>query len=274
MPKYLLILFLCTFLACSSAEDTERKLLRKGNQVGSGVFRASDEKVLSSPKLTYSPSPTYAWKRNTDSKFQVITKEHFRCKGSSLNNAYLIDDSSGERLLSDCKGGNRHSLPLHNEQEFIYPILITLLNEIQNKTGKKLVILSGHRCPTHNEYIDYSKYNLNSKHTIGAEVAFFVEGLENSPEALVNILMEHYKEDTEGKEYTNFDRYLKSDTNVSTQPWYNKEIFIKLHKNNEGHNKEIFKTHPFISVQVRYDREKKQRVNYTWNLAHQNYYRW
>ncbi len=266
MLKLFLYPLLFTLIACSSAEDSERNLLRKGNRTGSGVFRANDERVLKPTKLSFIEPPKYPWRKSK----QVITKEHFRCKGSVLNPSFTL----GDRTIKDCHGGYQHSLPLQNGKEFIYPVLVDTLNYIQEKTGKKITIISGHRCPMHNEYIDTSSYNASSKHTIGAEVAFYVQDPDLPSEEIVTIIIDKYKDDIEGKAYQEFSRYIKPDTNVSTQPWFNKEIFIKIFNKTEGRNKETSENLPYISIQVRYNREENKNVSYSWDLANQNYYRW
>ena len=126
------------------------------------------------------------------------------------------------------------SLPLLNNKEFIYPILIDLLNYIQDKSDKKVVITSGHRCPEHNAYIDSSKENQASKHMIGAEVSFYVKGLEDQPEKVIKLIQSYYQEKPKICRFKRISRNLnamrKIITNVSSFPWMNKEIFVKLFK--------------------------------------------
>jgi hypothetical protein len=175
----------------------------------------------------------------------------------------------------DCGGVDKHSLPMDEDKEFFYPILIDLVNYLQVKTGKRVVITSGHRCPEHNTYVDPSVENQYSKHQIGAEVSFYVQGMESEPEAIVKYLQAYYLEKPEYrdlKEYREFQRY-EGETNVSTLPWMNKEIFIKLYDKKEGRNFDNRHPYPYVSIQVRYDRAKKERVVYSWDKAHRNYLR-
>jgi hypothetical protein len=51
-------------------------------------------------------------------------------------------------------------------------------------------------------------------------------------------------------------------------------VFVKIYRENEGRNFDNQHAYPYISIQVRYDREKKQRVLYSWDLATHNYLRW
>ncbi len=261
------------FYACSGAEQTESKALRKKNQIAAPLLRDEEEEVLYLPSNLTSPSPSYPWQTTyaQSSQLSLITKEYFRCKGSIQNPPYQQEGQ--EAYTFDCRGGNKHSLPLRDGEEFIYPILINLLNFLQKKTEKQVIVLSGHRCPEHNTYIDPSSYNRTSKHQIGAEVAFYLQGLESSPEKVVSLLMEYYQS-SEEKSLQSFSRYEKPDTNVSTPPWYNKEIFIKMFLEGEGRNREISISHPYISVQVRYDSTLGKRVYYSWDQAHKQFYRW
>jgi hypothetical protein len=144
---------------------------------------------------------------------------------------------------------------------------LDLLNYVQEQTGKRVIVTSGHRCPAHNTYADLSKDNRTSKHQIGAEVDFYVQGMEDTPLAVVELLMGFYQ----GKEFGAFQRYEKSD--VSTKPWMNQEIFIKLQLSHEGRDIDNRHPHPYITLQVRYDREAKERVSYDWKKANLGYAR-
>ena len=114
-----------------------------------------------------------------------------------------------------------------------------------------MIITSGHRCPQHNTYVDPSYYNRTSKHLIGAEVSFYVQGMEYLAETIAHYLQDYYHTHFDRPDYAVFKRYEKNDTNVSTQPWYNKEIFIKLFKKDEGHNFDNRHPYPYVSIQVR-----------------------
>lgn len=199
----------------------------------------------------------YPWEKNKLYSLPKITKDFFRCKGS-LMHPPIVDASDPERIVTfkDCSG--RH---LFGSQPGVYPILVDLLNFLQTKTCKKAVITSGYRCPEHNQYIDRSIWGRNSKHLIGAEVDFYVEGYEEKPEKIVQLLMDFYqsKRYHKKKEYQIFSRYEKK-TNVTEKPWFNKEIFIKLYKASEGRNFDNRHPYSYLSVQVRYDCESKKRV--------------
>ena len=111
---------------------------------------------------------------------------------------------------------------------------------------------------------------------IGAEVSFYVQGMEELSEKIIQLCQDFYKTNPDysnKKEYTEFKVYEKEDTYVSTPPVYNKEIYIKLYKKKEGRDFDNRHPYPYISIQVRHDREKDERVIYSWKEANQNYLR-
>lgn len=219
----------------------------------------------------------YPWDDVAQGSLTKITKEYFRCKGSSAHPA-KYEIIKGEKVhYLDCGGIQSHSLPLRNGKEFIYPILIDLLNYIQEITEKQVVITSGHRCPDHNRYVNPLPQNRYSKHQIGAEVSFYVKGMEGEPGYIVKLLMEYYKNKPKyagKKDYQEFLRYEKKDSYVAIQPWYNKEVFIKIFQAHEGRDLDNNHAYPYVSIQVRYDEELQARVNYTWDLAWRNFLRY
>lgn len=214
--------------------------------------------------------PQYPWNHGTHKKVSPITKEYFRCKGSSLNPPIpILRDGKVVENIFDCNGPSSHSLPIRHGQEFIYPILIELLNEIQATTGKPVTITSGHCCPAHNKYIDPSPKNQASKHQTGAEVSFYVPGLEGKPEVILSCIEAFYKSQPRyaaDKAYAQFERYDK-ETDVSTKPWFNKEILFKLYLPHEGRNGDNKHGFAYFSLQVRFDRDTNMRVGYSWDEA-------
>jgi len=268
------LISLCT--GCSSSEESDSSLLRHQNQKGEYIYRVHNEYLFNPPPPEKVVLEPYPWEKSTIGNYPKITKEFFCCKGSNLNPVRVVQQNGEIIRYYDCSGAEKHSLPLRDKKEFVYPILIDLLNHIQAKTEKKVVITSGHRCPEHNTYVDPSPENQHSKHMIGAEVSFYVQGLENRPEEIVKHIQEYYRNNLkykDQKEYVEFQRYEKEDTNVTTLPWYNKEIFIKLFKKKEGRSFDNRHPYPYISIQVRYDMELQEKVIYTWDKATRNYLR-
>lgn len=258
--------------SCSGLQRSEKEKIRRRNCVSEEVHRTKDEESFSIGPLKPAPKAPYLWQ--SDSNLPRITKDFFRCKGCSLNQPRK--DLSGliaKDQILDCEGGTKHGLPMIGKTGGVYPILIDLLNYVQKKTRKRVVITSGHRCPIHNAYVDSSKSNQTSKHQIGAEVNFYVQGMEDRPLEVVGLLMQYYQEAKESKENQNFTRYTKNDTGVSTPPWMNKEVYIKLFQKDEGRNFDNRHPHPYIDIQVRFDREKNERVVYSWEKANKNYSR-
>jgi hypothetical protein len=261
--------------ACSSEEQTDSPPMR--NQKGEYIYRKYNESLLAIPSPEKIPPKIYPWDKEQVGNYPKITKEFFRCKGKSLNPCHIVQQNGEPQRHYDCGGVQKHSLPLQDGKEFIYSILIELTNYIQAKTGRQVIITSGHRCPEHNTYVDPSVENQCSKHMIGAEVDFYVQGMEDQPEAIITLIQMFYMETPRyigQKDYQTFHRYEKEDTNVSTPPWYNKEVFIKLFRKKEGRNFDNRHPYPYISIQVRYDRDAKEKIIYTWEKGFRNYHRW
>lgn len=265
---FLLILFI--FLSACSTKGSQKRVVLKGDY----ITRHHNEIAYAPPPPQKKVQISYPWEKPMTGNFTKLTKEFFRCKGSNLNPARVVQNENRIERIFDCGGSEKHSLPIMENEEFIYPILINLVNYIQAKTEKKVVITSGHRCPEHNMYADPD--NIYSKHMIGAEVSFYVQGLEEQPEKLIKIIQDYYLEVDKykgQKEYEEFKRYEKNDTNVSIQPWMNKEIFVKLFKKGEGRNFDNRHPYPYISIQVRYDYDKQEKVAYSWDRAYHGYLR-
>lgn len=271
---YIILAFFC--LGCSSSDETDSSF-RLRNQKGEYIYRKHNESIFTIAQPEKTPPKNYPWDKIQVGNHPQITKEFFRCKGSSLNPYRIIQQKDEIIHCYDCGGVEKHSLPLKDGKEFVYPILLDLLNFIQAETGKRIVITCGHRCPEHNTYADSSPENQYSKHMIGAEVAFYVQGMEEQPEDIVALIQNFYQQNPRYKglkDYTAFKRYEKGDTNVSTPPWHNKEIFVKLFKKKEGRNFDNRHPYPYISIQVRHDRDTDQKVNYSWEKAYRCYHRW
>jgi len=258
----LLTLLFFTLGGCSGIERSENEKIRRRNCKGEPIYRAHDEYSYAIQPPKHTPRALYPWERPT----AKLTKEFFRCKGDS-SHPPLSNPEDPANPLCDCEA-RRHGLPVIHGQEGVYPILLELLNYLQENTGKKVIITCGHRCPKHNSYSDPSKENLLSKHQIGAEVDFYVQGLEDKPLEVINLLLDYYK--NRDSSYA-FRRYEKADARSSTQPWMNKEVFIQLFQAHEGRDGDNNHPYPYISIQVRYDRDSQEKVIYEWKKAHLGY---
>jgi hypothetical protein len=270
MNRTIRILSLIALLnSCGSGfKGSEQKKLKERNSVTEWIQRSSGDQryVVQNPEHT--PRSPYPWE--TQAHLPRITREFFRCRGSSLNPSLVAED--GITAVLDCDG--RHGLPVFAGREGIYPVLVELLNFLQKRTGRRVIITSGHRCPAHNGYVDPSKEAKTSKHQIGAEVDFYIQGMEDQPLEIVALIMQYYQENPvykNQKECSHFVRYDKPDARVATAPWYNKEIFIKLNEKNENRDKDNLHPYPYLTIQVRFDRDKKERVVFDWERAHKGY---
>lgn len=250
------VILLC---GCSGLEKAENERLRRKNAIAEPILRMSNHQTLSQAPELIERTP-YSWEISLIGNHLPITQEYFRCRGSARHEMYTHKNQP----LFDCSG--LHSLPLKDGKEYIWPTLINILNHLQAKTGKRVIVTCGHRCPAHNTYSDPSIYNRASKHQIGAEVDFYIEGLENDPEQIISLIQDYYPSKP-------FDRYQKGNLNVRTQPWFNKEIFVKLYHSDEGRDLDNQHPHPYISIQMRYDLTENKHITYTWDKAFKGFLR-
>lgn len=272
-----LLLFFLLLLLTSGCETTDYSTDSSLSKQRGEYIGRLDNESLEIPSFEKIPLPRYPWKQTTIGKHPKINKEYFRCKGNHNNPTRMITQNGAPLHVADCGGIQDHSLPLRNGKEFIYPILINLLNYVQLKTNHPVIITSGHRCPEHNRYNDATPSEQYSKHLMGAEVSFYVQEMQTKPEIIIKILQQYFLDNPiyRGQpEYQEFKRWEKGGGNCSTLPWYNKEVFIKLYQSNEGRSFDNRHGYPYISIQVRYDRERKDRVAYSWDQAFRNYWRW
>ena len=89
---------------------------------------------------------------------------------------------------------------------------------------------------------------------------------------VIRHVIDYYRD--QPTEYSHFYRYSKRNTNVSTQPWYNKEIFLKLFNCEEGRDIDNNHNYPYLSIQVRYDFNETRWISYNWQTAFSGYMRW
>ena len=274
---FIYIVLAAAFIGCTSSEDRDSKQFQPHNAKGEYIYRKHDESFFAVAPPEKVPPKAYPWNASEASAHTKISKEFFRCKGSSLNPCHVGQQKGNEEVQRhfDCGGAEKHSLPLKDGKEFIYSILIELTNYIQEETNKKVVITCGHRCPEHNTYSDPSPSNQYSKHMIGAEVDFYVQGLEDHPEQIIALIQKFYQTNLryKGQKDYDFKRYEKSDANVATPPWFNKEVFIKIYSKGEGRDFDNRHPYPYISIQVRHDHETNEKVIYSWDKAFRNFHR-
>lgn len=255
---FFLSIALCTF-------SCERQTIKVPYQKGEYIYRIASERLFTLTAPERKNLAPYPWEVDNQQKFSCITNEHFRCKGTSLHSAKIINKGFGDTYLYDCDGIEEHSLPIKDGKEYIYPILIELLNAIQNKLAGKVIITAGHRCLDHHLYVTDGQGTRHSKHLMGAEVTFYVEGFEHKPQSVVDFLLQYYRDNPTyagASAYTEFKRWDLEKTDVSTAPWYNQEIFIKLYNKYEGRDGDNSHGYPYIGLQVRWERSSKEKVRF------------
>jgi len=260
MRGWLLISSIC-FCSCSQqVSRSENVRMRKRNVVKENIFRWSKDCMFESVETHVAPLPEYPWRESRHFKHYVpITREFFRCKGNRSNLPRRIP--GGREFFVDCLGLEQHGLPYAGGEEFIFPILITLLNYIQETLHSRVVITTGHRCPLHNKYADTSLLNMMSKHQIGAEVDFYVIGFETNYQQVVQRIINFYQKDRE-KEY----RYFSCSLNYFNA-WHNKEIMIRVHAREEERDMDNLHPYPYLTLEVLFDRQKETPVMYAENKA-------
>lgn len=245
----------------------------RGELNGEYIYRHQTPTFTPPPPLPIARTP-WSWERRFATKFPEITKEFFRCRGNPTNPMIALGEEGKENkiplMIRDCRGSDRHSLPLYEGREFIYPCLIELLNYLQQKTQKRVVITTGHRCPDHALYADPSSQGRPSKHLIGAEVDFYIEGMQGCPEAVVALIQTYYREHPPYSGDPSYELFKRNTSaKLTTAPWYNKEIGIRLYLPHEGRDGDNQHPYPYLALEVRYDREKGERVQFDDKRARQ-----
>jgi hypothetical protein len=274
MRSYIFFIPFLLLWGCSSnIEQLQKTEIKQRNERKDRIHRLAHEVQYPEPQLAACPRDPYPWEVGYAGVHPAITMESFRCKGK-IENPVKVRASQN---MHDCGGIHKHSLPVRGGKEYIYPILLDLLNYIQVKMGSQVVITCGHRCPLHHAYADLSAYYANSKHMIGAEVDFYVVGFEKKPQAVIDVIMAYYKEKEAYRKNPEYEKFLRLDSvklDLATAPWYNKEILIKLYQQHEGRDFDNNHPHPYIALQVRFDRERNEKVLYSSEKAFHGYKRY
>ena len=263
-----LLFFSCfLFLAgCSGFTSSEHKKLRQKNRTWTSLSQVTTPPFFL-PTSTPTPPPSYPWDRKWVGQHLRIHEQFFRCKGSKAHPPIEVKG----RVHRDCNGAHSHGLPAKEGKPFIYPILLDLLNYLQEATHKRVVITCGHRCPRHNTYADPSKKNRTSKHQVGAEVDFYVQGMEEIPERIVELLVDYYQNEGESPSRRHFYRIKQTDR--ITPCWENQEIRIGLSQSHERRDKDNIHPYPYLTIEVLYDKRARRSVSYFWHKAHYGYFK-
>lgn len=255
------IAFLC--YSCSGLEQSEQDKIKKMQAQSELILRFEKE----TPHQIIFPQrrirERYSWEANLAHGFTRITKEAFRCKGRGSPKPKISKESAA---LFDCQGADKHSLPLAEEKETIYPALLEILNYLQDNLSKKVVVTSGHRCYAHQVYLLGTTSGAVTKYLIGAQVDFIVEGVAAFDPKILEALKSYYDTTFSGdKEYT----LEKSVMGV----WQNKEILVKIFSKYEGRNEDNHHELPYISIELKHDRDSDTKIQVSYQKALTSYYR-
>lgn len=230
------------------------------------IHRSENDHLWQLPPLRHRPRIRYPWEAPFEGPVPPITKAHFHCRGSNLNPPVFL---SKEETLFDCNGNAEHTLPMPNNVESIPFELIDLLNFLQRASKRPVHITAGHRCPKHQRYVNPAYKAQFSKHLIGAEVTFYIEGLEEFPMTVIDLIRTYYETHptlAADRRYTHFERYEKGNTGTSASPWFNREVFVKLYQSYEGRDFDNNHSYPYLSLQLRHTRAGES-VRYTHEVA-------
>ena len=265
-----LFIIILMSIGCSRMDQSENERVRKCNEKKETIYRLEHERIFSEVESREKKREKYPWEELYMGMHSKINKEYFRCKGSDINPP--IRGEGGKEEIIDCGGLDKHGLPFQENQEFIYPILIDLVNYIQEKSEGTVVITTGHRCPVHNRYAEQAKIMQSSKHQLGAEVDFYVEGFEEKPLEVIKWIMDYYQAG-QSAEYNRFIRCQKNPEGLKHPGWYNKEILLRIHEKTEGRDYDNRHPYPYITIEVRFDKQKNEAVNFDWDKAIKGYLR-
>lgn len=250
------VILLATFSGFDKKAQEELKAVNEHTET---IYRLEGEHYAPPIAFVRQGRELYPWEAQWIGRLPRITKEHFRCRGSAYHPPLKIQDTKDiPLLLMDCSGIDSHSLPMQQGREVIYPLLISLLNEIQEVTQARVVVTCGHRCPQHNRYAQGST---SSKHLIGAEVDFYVEGKEYAPQDIVALFITRYQN-------TEPLRLLQENQ------WGNREIKLTLVPKTEGRNVDNQHPYPYLTLELLFDKETGKAVHFSWSQAHTGYVQW
>ncbi|MBI5274652.1 MAG: hypothetical protein HY860_06350 [Chlamydiales bacterium] len=264
-----LLLLLC---ACSGLEQSQNERIKRNNEVEEFIYRNDNEKVYPDVVWIVQEREKYPWEEEYLGTIPKITKEYFRCKGKSDNKEQIRYNKNSQPVYyHDCGGVEKHSLPLMDDKEFIYPVLINILNYIQQESNKRVVITCGHRCPKHNLYADKVDASQRSKHQVGAEVDFYVEGLERQPKQVIEMIQNFYQQDSFYKDKREFTHFFE---NKEKKNWYNKEIVVRLSEEDENRDFDNRHPYPYLTIEIKYDIITGKPLQYNWQKALNGYMRW
>ena len=249
--RYLVLLLL---VSCSGLEKSETEKVRKANAVQEPIYRLTSERYPPMSRGKKVVRARYPWETSIVGNFPRITKEFFRCKGS------IAHPDRGK--ISDCGGIDQHSLPIKEGKEFTYPALLDLLNYVQATLKKRVVVTCGHRCPTHDHYSTLTQSK--SKHMMGAEVDFYVEGSQEKPYEMIQAIMQYYHTSERTRDKLPYTHFSQTQSSLKNPSWMNREVIIRLYEKDEGRDWDNSHPYPYVSIELRHDYSSNRAIHYNW----------
>lgn len=107
----LLIFFALSLFCIGCSTNEEASIDKKQNQKGEYIYRVHHEYLFTPQPLTKNTPEPYPWENHLVGNYPKITKEFFRCKGSSLNPVRIVQNQKQAERYYDCGGSDKHSLP-------------------------------------------------------------------------------------------------------------------------------------------------------------------
>ncbi len=253
-------------------QKSEMERIKRNNEIEEFIYRRESDHFIPPFSLIPVKREKYPWEEEYVGNIPRITKEYFRCRGKATHPTISRASKEGsETYHRDCGGIESHSLPMRNNQEFVYPVFINLLNYIQKITERKVIITCAHRCPKHNLYVDPYDVHQRSKHQVGAEVDFYVEGWEQTPEKVFDVIKKFY---LEFPPYQGSSEWKKFVYSAEKEQLSNKEIAVKISRENQNRDLDNDHPYPYLTIELKYDIELGRAVQYQWQEALNSYVRW
>lgn len=256
----MLALGLC---GCSGLEQSEQEKIKKMHALSEPILRYAEEQSHAICFPEKKVRERYSWENTLAHEYPKITKEAFRCKGSGNPKPKISRENVA---IFDCQGADKHSLPICEDRESIYPALLEILNFLQDQLKKKVVVTAGHRCYLHQTYLLGTTSGAITKYLVGAQVDFLIDGLQASSQQIIDCLQKYYQEIFPNEK----DYHLEK---TVTGVWQNKEIFVRFFAKHEGRNEDNSHDYPYLSIELKHDRVLNKKIHVKYQQAINGYFR-
>lgn len=224
---------------------------------------AAGQADLALKPSTRSKYPWVHYSNHENKWFHTLTKDDFRCRGKFESLPITIGEGLSKQILFDCWGRN-HGLPWIDEQEFVYPALIDILNDLQQALRSSVCITSAHRCPAHHRYITQGQGSSTDKHLIAAAVDFYIQGWHSQKHDVIKALRHIcQRRAPEGQK----ERW--SLEQKAQDLWANSEIELRWYPTGQDHSLDNDHPYPFWQITLRYDTAKGADIRFDTKTANQ-----